>query len=152
HQDGPVLMKVAHPGASHRDRLMREAWFLRTLRTGKKKERIPTLPRLLPPYATTTLEQDAYGTTMFGRELLHYYLFEPVEGGQALQDLLRHQPQWWIHHVGWLTIELASTINTLHLKGLYHFGLTPASVLVWFDSKPWVPHILLCDLGIAADA
>jgi serine/threonine protein kinase len=147
-QRQPVLMKVAHPGPNHRDRLMREAEFLRSL-SADKKNRYPTLPRLRPPYVTTTLEQDAHGTIMLGRELLHYYLFDPVEG-QALEDLLLHQPQWWVHHVGWLSIELATTINTLHLKGLYHFGLTPASVLVRIDAKPFAPHIVLCDLGIAS--
>jgi serine/threonine-protein kinase len=88
---------------------------------------------------------------MVGRELLHYALFDPIEA-QSLHELLLHQPQWWIHHVGWLSIELATTMNELHLQGLYHFGLTPASVLVWFTSKPFVPHIMLCDLGIASDA
>jgi serine/threonine protein kinase len=88
---------------------------------------------------------------VLGTELLHYYLFDAVEG-QSLDQLLLHQPQWWIHHVGWLSIELATTINTLHLHGQYHFGLTPASVVVWFDTKPSVPHILLCDLGIACSA
>jgi serine/threonine protein kinase len=152
HQGQPVLMKVANPGPKHRDRLIREANFLRSLGTDKKnkKNSFPTLPRLRPPYTTTTLEQDAVGTTMLGRELLHYCLFDPVEG-QALEDLLRHQPQWWVNHVGWLSIELATTINTLHLNGLYHFALTPASVLVRFDAKPSVPHIVLCDLGIASD-
>jgi len=150
HQEQPAFMKVAHPGPQHRDRLMREAHFLRDLRVDPKA-RYPTLPRLRPPYATTTLEQDAFGTTMLGRELLHYYLFDPVEA-QSLHDLLLRQPQWWIHHVGWLCIELATTLNSLHLKGLYNFGLTPDSALVWFETKPFVPHLLLCDLGIASDS
>jgi serine/threonine protein kinase len=148
-QGQPVCMKIAHPGVDHRDRLMREALFLRTL-VGEKKQRYPTLPTLLPPYVTTTVEDDAFGTTMFGRELLHYYLFEVVDG-QALDELLIQQPQWWVNHVGWLSIELAMTINTLHLKGLYHFGLSPASVLVRFDQNPFAPHIVLCDLGIASN-
>jgi serine/threonine protein kinase len=150
HQQQPVVMKVAHPGPHHRDRLIREAAFLRSIWTDKKN-RYPTLPRLRPPYATTTLEQDAFGTTMLGRELLHFCLFDPVEG-QALDELLVQQPQWWVHHVGWLSIELATTMNTLHLKGLYHFGLTPASILVRFDTQPFAPHIVLCDLGIASNA
>src|SRR5581483_11492193 len=150
HQGRPVFMKVAHPGPRHRDRLIREASFLRSLRSDKKN-RHPTLPKLQPPYVTTTLDQDAIGKTMLGSELLHYYLSDPIDG-QSLHDLLLHQPQWWIHHVGWLCIELATTINTLHLKGLYHLGLTPSSVLVRFDHKPFVPHILLCDLGIATDS
>jgi serine/threonine protein kinase len=149
-QQKPVFVKVAHPGASHRDRLIREARFLLSLRA-KKGARYPTLPDLLPPYTTTTLEQDAFGTIGLGRELLHYYLFEPVEG-QSLDQLLLQQPQWWVHHVGWLSIELAKTVNALHLNGLFHFGLTPASVLVRFGKKPFAPHIVLCDLGIASDA
>src|SRR5205823_3381263 len=100
---------------------------------------------------TTTLEHDAYGATMVGRELLYYALFDPIEG-EALSDLLLQQPQWWVHHVGWLGIELATTINTLHVKGLVHLGLSPSSVLVRFDAKPFVPHLVLCDLGIASDA
>ena len=147
-QQQRVLLKVAHPGTEHKERLKREALFLR----GCQAEKHPpaTLPRLLPPYANTTLAQDAYGKTALGGHLLYYTLSEPFDG-EPLRDLLLKTPQWWIHHVGWLMIELGATVNTLHRQGLFHFGLSPDCLLVRFDQEPHVPRLLLVDLGIASD-
>ena len=148
HQKRRVFLKVAAPGAAHAERLMREARFLRTL---VRENRPPlALPRLRPPYVTTTLDHDQFGRMVLRGELQYFYVTEPAEG-QPLRDLLLQQPQWWINHVGWLSIELALALNDVHVRGLFHLGLTPASVIVRFDAEPDVPHIYLWDLGVASD-
>jgi serine/threonine protein kinase len=149
HQGRRVFMKIAHPGHEHARRLKREASALRALQADKVV--CPTLPRLRAPYPTTTLEHDAYGKVMLGDELMHFSLCEPFDG-EPLSDLLLKQAQWCIQHVGWLAIQLASTLNALHLRGLYHLGLSPACVLVGFDRGSTVPRAMVWDLGIASDA
>jgi len=83
-------------------------------------------------------------------ELLYFYLIDPVEG-ESLQDLLLKQPQWWVNHVGWVAMQLATAINQMHLKDVYHLGLGPSSVLARFDSTPDVPRVVLWDLGVISD-
>ncbi len=148
HQKETVYLKVAHPGPDHKERLKREALFLQAIQLNK----IPCkhLPTLLPPYAFTTIAQDPYGKTMLGDHLLYFYLFQHFEG-QPLRDLLLENPQLWINHVGWLLISLAEAVNCLHLQGIYHYGLSPETILVRIDDDPSVPRILLFDLGIASD-
>jgi serine/threonine protein kinase len=144
-----VYLKIAHPGAEHKERLKREAEFLAFLQKDGKVPP-PTIPKLLPPYVNTTLAQDSYGKTMLGGHLLYFCLFEFVEG-EPLSDVLGKQPQMWITHVGWIVSRLAATINFLHLNNIYHLGLSPESVLLRFDKDPYAPRILLYDLGISAD-
>ncbi|HEY3061499.1 MAG TPA: protein kinase [Chloroflexota bacterium] len=148
HQRDRVFLKVAAPGAAHRERLIREANFLRTLVSEKRPP--PAFPRLRPPYVTTTVAHDPYGRMVLQGELQYFYVTDPAEG-HSLRDLLLKQPQWWVNHVGWLSIELALAVNELHLRGMFHLAMTPASVLVRFDVEPNVPHIFLWDLGIASD-
>jgi serine/threonine protein kinase len=142
-------LKVAHPGAEHKERLKREAEFLAYLQKGGKNPP-PTLPKLLPPYVNTTLDQDSYGKTMLGGHLLYFCLFEFVEG-EPLVNILEKQPQLWITHVGWIVSRLSATVNFLHLNNIYHLGLSTESLLVRFDKDPYAPRILLYDLGISAD-
>lgn len=149
HQKKKVFLKVAHPGTENKERLKREAEFLKTLQL--KNERSEFLPVLLPPYANTTIDVDAYGKAMLRGHLLYFYLFEHVEG-EPLRDVLMKNPQLWINHIGWLMISLASAVAVLQSKGLFHLGLSPDSVLVRFDDDPNVPRTLLYDLGIASDA
>ena len=148
HQKQTVYLKVAHPGPEHKERLKREALFLQAIQLNKIK--CEHLPTLLPPYAFTTIAQDAYGKTMLGDQLLYFFMFEHFEG-QPLRDLLLENPQLWINHVGWLSIELASAVNCLHLQGLYHYGLSPEGILVRIDEEPSVPRTLLYDFGIISD-
>jgi serine/threonine protein kinase len=149
HQKKKVFLKVAHPGTENKERLKREAEFLRDIQLRRSQSRY--LPTLLPPYANTTLKVDAYGKTMLQGHLLYFYLFEYVEG-QPLRDIITENPQLWINHVCWIVIGLAYAIAFLHSKGLYHFGLSPEGVLVRFDEKPNVPRVLLFDLGLVSDA
>ena len=144
HQKNKVFLKVAQPGQMHTNRLKREATFLRD--TANKP--YPNLPKLLPPYASTTVADDCYGRGMVGGQLLYFYLFEFSEG-DTLRDTLRKHPQLWINHVGWLMISLSRTITYLHEQGLYHYAVMPDAILVDFDGEPEVPRIILFDLGVA---
>lgn len=148
HQQQKVFLKVAHPGTDNKERLKREAEFLSGEQSRKKPS--PYLPSILPPYAFTSLDEDAYGKMMLGGHLLYFYLFEFVEG-EPLRDVLLKNPQLWINHVGWIMISLASAVNHLHLQDLYHYGICPDGVLVNFDKDPpSVPRVLLYDFGIAS--
>lgn len=149
HQKEKVFLKVAHPGAENKERLKREAEFLRDLQL--KRTTSKYLPTLLPPYAYTSLKIDAYGKTMLQGHLLYFYLFKHVEG-QPLRDMITENPQLWINHVCWIIISLAYAAAFLHSKGMYHLGLSPEMVLVRFDDEPSVPRVLLLDLGIASNA
>jgi len=143
HQKQKVYIKVAHPGEQNKLRLQREARFLSNFQH-------PQLPTLLPPYTNTHIKKEPYGRTMFQGHLLYFFLFAYIEG-EPLRAVLSQNPQLWVNHVGWLMSDLALTINFLHLKKTYHYGLTPEAVLVRFDEKRNVPHILLCDLGIVGE-
>ncbi len=146
HQRRRVLLKVAHPGLENKARLKREADFLQSI--AGQGEGLPSLPALRPAYAYSTVGRDGYGKMMLQGHLLYFFIFEHFEG-EPLSAVLLKNPQLWINHVGWLTTELAATINFLHQRGLYHYGLTPDGMLVRFDPKTGAPRILLCDLGIA---
>lgn len=150
HNKQKVLLKVAHPGLEHTNRLKREAEFLQQLASAQQGE--ASLPRLLPPYANTTVAKDAYGKAMLKGHLLYFSLFEHFEG-DSLRDVLVKNPQLWIYHVGWIMIGLASTVAFLQSQGqeLLHYGLSPEAVLVRFDAEQDVSQVLLCDLGIASD-
>lgn len=144
-----LLLKVAHPGPESKDRLKREADFLRSIQASK--EYTKHLPTLLSPYVTipgvnTSLQTDAYGKSMLRGHLLYYLLFDFVEG-EPLSDLLLKNPQWWIYHVGWLTFSVASTIAFLNSKQIFHLALSPQSILVHFDEKLNTPQVVLIDLG-----
>lgn len=149
HRRKKVYLKVAHPGPENKERLQREAEFIRSVQLSGKQ--CDTLPMLLPPYVGTSIRSDAYGQTVLGRHLLFFYMFEHFDG-EPLRDVLTKNPQLWINHVGWVMISLATTVNFLHLKGRYHYGLSPDSLLVRFDEDPGVPRILLFDLGVVSDA
>ncbi len=146
HQKNKVFLKVAQPGQPHTDRLKREATFLRDIASKPH----PNLPKLLPPYASTTIDNDCYGRGMVGGQLMYFYLFEFSEG-DTLRDILRKHPQLWVNHVGWLMISLSRTITYLHEQGLYHYAVMPDAILVDFDDEPEVPRIILFDLGVTAD-
>ncbi len=145
-----IFLKVAHPGVENKEKLKREAEFLQKMQLNKEQSKY--LPVLLPPYANTNVQTDAIGITMLKEHLLYFYLFEYVEG-EPLRDILEKNPQLWIDHIGWLMISLTHIISFLHNKGIYHFGLSPETILVRFDDHhPKVPRILLFDLGIVSAA
>lgn len=149
HNKQNVLLKIAHPGQQHTERLKREVLFLREMAADSKRD--VSLPTLLPAYANTTIEKDPYGRSMLGEHLLYFCLFQHFEG-ETLRDVLIKNPQLWIFHVGWITLHLASALAFLESKGLYHYGVTPETLLVRFhEDAATAPQILLFDLGIASD-
>lgn len=147
HQRQRKFMKLAHPGVENKERLKREAEFLRDLVVSRDK--LDSLPTLLPAYANTTITRDPYGKTMLRGHLLYFYLFE-FKPGDTLREVLVKNPQLWVNHVGWIVIDMAAAINIMHRRGLYHYGLIPESVLVYFDEKQDIPNVLLLDMGIAS--
>lgn len=147
HNKQKVLLKVAHPGEQHIKRLEREAKFLSEL----GKEPHPFLPRLLPPYVNTTIAKDPYGRTMLKDHLLYFYLFEYFPG-DTLRDLLVKNPQLWVFHIGWLMVNVATAVAFLQSKELFHYGISPETVLVRFDPNSNIPQVVLCDLGIISDS
>jgi serine/threonine protein kinase len=149
HQKRTVLLKVAHPGNENKERLKREAEFLKAIQLGKDQNEF--LPVLLPPYANTTIEIDAYGKAMLRGHLLYFFMFEHMNG-EPLRDILTKNPQLWITHVGWIMLSLSKAVNFLHSKGIFHYGVSPDNCLVRFDDDPNVPRVLLFDLGITSDA
>lgn len=148
HNGQKVLLKIAHPGPEHTERLKRETLLLQKFAGNKLPER--GLPRLLPPYANTTINKDPYGKAMLKGQLLYFCLFEHFEGA-PLRDILIKTPQLWIYHIGWLMLSLASTIASLQNKGFMHCGLCPEVVLVRFEEASAEPQLLLADLGIVSD-
>lgn len=148
HDGQTVLLKVAHPGREHTERLKREAMFLRDLAV--KKEQVASLPALLPPYANASIEKEPYGRAMYREHLLYYCLFEHFQG-DPLRDVLLKNPQLWIFHVGWITTAVATAVAVLQSKGRYHYGITPETLLVRFSPGTAAPEVLLFDLGVASD-
>lgn len=148
HNGQKVLLKIAHPGPEHTERLKREAVFLQQLAKGKPAE--SHLPQLLPPYANTTIEKDSYGKAMLKGQLLYFCLFAYAEGA-SLRDVLIKTPQLWIYHIGWLMLSLSSALAVLHSKGIMHCCLSPEAVLVLLPEASAEPQVLLADLGIISD-
>ena len=87
HQKKRVFLKVAHPGEENKERLKREAEFLKHMQLQKQQHEF--LPVLLPPYTNTKIETDAYGKAMLKGHLLYFYMFEHVPG-EPLRDVLMH--------------------------------------------------------------
>jgi serine/threonine protein kinase len=142
-----IMLKIAHPGPEHTNRIKREVKFLQDI--ASKKTNNSGLPRLIPPYSSKTSGTEGYGKAMFKGNLLYFFLFEFFEG-EPLRDSLIKNPQLWVYHIGWLEINLARTVAILHSKGILHCGLCPESILVRFEGDPAVPTILLIDLGIVS--
>ena len=142
-----IMLKIAHPGPEHTNRIKREVKFLQEI--ASKKTSNSGLPRLIPPYSSKSSGTEGYGKAMFKGNLLYFFLFEYFEG-EPLRDSLIKNPQLWVYHIGWLEINLARTVAILHSKGILHCGLCPESILVRFEGDPAVPTILLFDLGIVS--
>ena len=82
HQKQRVLLKVAHPGPEHKERLKRETEFLREVHFSFGSN--PNLPKLLPPEAFSSLKRNAEVDDITGGAL---YLASSLAGfvtGQTL--------------------------------------------------------------------
>lgn len=143
-QQKRVLVSLAHPGAAHAKRLMREAALLRELGAAHA-----CLPTLLPPYAGAALAREPFGRAMLGDELRHYAVFGYVEG-EPLRALLHQHPQLWVNQIGWIVRDLAAAIAVLQSRGRIHCAISPESVLVRFDQQTGAPRVLLASMGLAS--
>lgn len=148
HQKARVLLKVAHPGPENRERLKREAEFLKSVQSTNTLAEY--MPRLLPPYTATSLEREPYGKVVLRDHLLYYCLYEHF-AGEPLRDILVKNTQMWVYHIGWIMIHLASAVAFLQSQGRFHFAISPDTVLIRLDEATGAPGILLFDLGIASD-
>lgn len=148
HQKKRVLLKVAHPGPENRERLKREAEFLKTHQ--RAKDRNEFLPVLLPPYTNASVEREPYGRVVLQGHLLYYCLFEHFPG-ESLRGMLANNVQMWVYHIGWIMTRLATAVAFLQSKGILHCGLSPDCVLVYVDDESGAPRILLFDLGVVSD-
>jgi serine/threonine protein kinase len=144
-----VLLKVAHPGREHMERLKREALLLSEIDVSHQSTQ--GLPLLLPAYLNTRVDQNPYGRTMF-RGRLHFFCVFQYFDGASLRDVLIEKSQLWIYHIGWIMVQLATSVAFLQSKGLYHYGVCPDAVLVHFSNNLGAPRVLLADLGIAINA
>lgn len=143
-----LLLKVAHPGYEHTQRLEREAFLLQRIQTKGTSNR--HLPTLKAPYVNVTVAERPYGRISLGDQLIYFCIFEHFPG-EPLSDLLLKQPQPWLYHAGWIAIALTSAVSVLHNQRCLHVALTPKAILVHFDEQNNIPQVLLFDLGILWD-
>lgn len=142
-----ALLKVAHPGPEYRERLKREAEFLRQI--DRSAGGAAHLPALLPPYANTTVQRDPYGKVVLRGHLLYYCLFTWF-AGETLRDMVTSRGQLWVYHSGWIVSALAAAVALLQASSKFHLALSPDCVLVHLDDGPAAPQVLLWDLGVAS--
>lgn len=140
-----VLVKVAHPGEEHTRRLKDEVALFKEL--GSHARSAHLFPQLMPPYATTSVDKDAYGRVVHNGQLLYYCVFKRAPG-EPLRDILIKSPQLWIYHIGWLMTSLARVVATLQSLGRLHCAISPDVVLVSF-SEGERPKLICFDLGLA---
>lgn len=168
-QGQQVLLKVAHPGDDHEQRLLREVALLASLQAQHKVR--PGLPVLLKPYmhavdptkkriASTNVpdlgEQTRIGDhldcgrAMLGDRLVRYALFDDIPG-ELLSDVLTKHPQLWLYHIGYIAADLAAAVAYLQLSSVsyLHGTLSPESCFVYFAGDQGIPQVTLIDLGMA---
>ncbi len=146
HMQQSVLLKVAHPGAQHEQRLIREAQLLQKLQSGKVRH--AGLPLLLSPYTRATARDRSVGRAMLGDRLVTYTLMQHLPG-EPLQDVLKKHPQLWIDHIGWITLQAATAVALMHGANHLHLSLHPEVIHVHFAGERGVPQVTLLDLGLA---
>lgn len=151
-----LLLKVAHPGQRHTDRLKREAYL--ALELQRERAHDPALPLLLSPLRDYKVEQIPsqpgergplpYGRVTLRGRLLYFCLFAHFDG-EPLRSVLKERPQLWTRQAAWITIRLAAALQHLHGRGRLHLALSPDVVLAQFDPRGDAVQVLLIDLGLA---
>jgi serine/threonine protein kinase len=137
------LLKLAHPGISNGERLVREAEFLQDLDSDLPHRGL--LPQVCPPYGRAVSDAKPYGSTTLSEYLLHYTVFA-FRDAISLQQLLQQRSPLWLQDAGHIALQLTDVLQLLHREGKLHLALTPESILVRFD-KHNIPRVLLWDLG-----
>lgn len=157
-RDGqPVLVKLAHPGDQHAERLRREATVLQSLSPQRSAVRAfinsfrpqarPLYPIPISPYPHRS--RRTYGEITMRGEPRTYAVFEHAHG-KILSDLLLETPQVWHTHAAWLIITMAIALRPLVRSNKCHLYLTPDVILVDTDDEG-IYRPMLLDLGFILD-
>ena len=152
-----VLLKIAHPGDDHAERLRREAMVLESLapkwgRVGALvRSFLPTARSLYPiplsPYPSRS--KRPYGEITFRGEPRVFSVYEFAKG-KVLSDLLLESPQIWHTQAAWIIVTLADALRPLARSNKCHLSLTPDTILVDVDDQGYLRPMLL-DLGFILD-
>jgi serine/threonine protein kinase len=157
-RDGqPLLLKIAHPGDEHAERLRREAAVLQSLsprqsglsafiRSFLPASR-PRYPIVLSPYPRQS--KRPYGEITYLGEPRVYSVYQYAEG-KILSDLLLETPQVWHTQAAWMVAEVARALRPLAARQKCHLCLTPDHIMVELDSQG-VYRPMLLDLGFIVD-
>jgi serine/threonine protein kinase len=154
----PVLLKVAHAGEDHADRLRREAGVLAsisprstgfgaTIRSFLPSSR-PLYLVPLPPYPGAG--RRAYGEITYQGEPRVFSVYRHVEG-KILSDVLLETPQLWHTQAAWLVSTIAKALRPLANNKRCHLSLTPDIIMVETDKEGTLRPTLL-DLGFLLTA
>lgn len=157
-RDGtPVLLKLAHPGEHHAERLRREASVLQSISPQRSRIRStinsfrpqtrPVYPVPLTPYPHRS--KRSYGEITFRGEPRTYAVFQHARG-KILSDVLLETPQVWHTHAAWLIITVARAVRPLANSNKCHLYLTPDVILVDTDEEGIFRPMLL-DMGFILD-
>lgn len=154
----PVLLKVAHSGEAHADRLRREAGVFASISpksTGMGASIRSFLPSSrplylvpLPPYPGGA--RRPYGEITFRGEPRVYSVYKHVEG-KILSDLLLETPQVWHTQAAWLMTTVAKALRPLANNQRCHLSLTPDVIMIETDKDGNLRPTLL-DLGFLITA
>jgi serine/threonine protein kinase len=153
-----VLLKVAHPGDDHAERLRRETLAFESfspirpgmgalVRSFLPRSR-PRYPLPLPPYPSRS--KQPYGEITFRGEARVFSVFEYAQG-KILSDLLLETPQIWHTQAAWIVIALAEALRPLASRNKCHLSLTPDTILIDTDKEGNLRPLLL-DLGFILDS
>lgn len=153
----PVLLKLAHPGEAHAERLRREASVLQSLSPERSRLRAainsfrpqsrPLYPIPTSPYPHRS--RQPYGEITFRGEPRTYSVYQHARG-KILSDLLLETPQLWHTHAAWLIITIARAVRPLVSSNKCHLYLTPDVILVDADEEGILRPMLL-DMGFILD-
>lgn len=127
--DRPVALKVIS------GRLAADDEFL--IRFHREAE---ILARLDSPHVIKVLDHGAHEAMPF--------IATPLVAGGDLDQLVRERGTLPADVAAGITAQIAEALAATHAVGVVHRDVKPANVLV-HDPAPAVPHIYLCDFGIA---
>ncbi len=152
-----LLLKLAHPGEEHGERLRREADALQSLsperpglgsiiRSFLPRAR-PLFPVILPPYPSR--RRQPFGELTFRGEPRVYCVYQ-YTSGKILSDLLLESPQIWHTQAAWIISTIASALRPLARSNRCSLCLTPDVIMVDTDEQGIYRPTLL-DFGFVLD-
>jgi serine/threonine protein kinase len=153
----PVLLKVAHTGDDHAERLRREAVALQSLspsRPGIASVVRSFLPRARPLYPVPlspypNRSRQPYGELTIGGEPRVFAVYAHAQG-KLLSDLLLETPQIWHTQAAWIITTIAKALRPLARGNKCHLSLTPDTIMVDLDGQG-IYRPMLLDLGFVLD-